>query len=184
MLEPVFDIRADFIGFHRFEMVRRDHPLAQLFKRGFGQKLAKFGLPEQDDLKQRVRAEMEVRQHPQFFERLDRKICASSTIKSERRPARASSCRNSSSMPSTAALSSAASAEGATIPKACAASRTSSLASRRLVTIWAAVNRWRSIEATRWAASVDFPAPTSPVMTMKPSPAQDHSRDRTAPCDA
>jgi hypothetical protein len=54
-------------------------------------------------------------------------------------------------------------------PEARAAMWTSSSPSRRLVTIWAAVSCAGSTLASRWAAKVDLPAPTSPVMTMKPS---------------
>src|SRR3546814_15876742 len=50
----------------------RDHALAQLFeRRRMEQGLAEFGLAEQEDLEQRMAAELEVREHAQLFERRD-----------------------------------------------------------------------------------------------------------------
>ena len=41
--------------------------LAQLLQAGRSELVAEFGLAEQKALQQRVRAELEVRQHPQLF---------------------------------------------------------------------------------------------------------------------
>ena len=75
LAEAVEDIGFDFLGFHRIEMMRRDHALAQLFqRRRMKQRLAELGLAEQEYLQKRMAAKLEVRQHPQFFERRDREI--------------------------------------------------------------------------------------------------------------
>ena len=56
-------------------MMRGDHPLAQLFELGMlEQRLAELGLAEQQGLQQRMRTELEVRQHAQLFERADRQV--------------------------------------------------------------------------------------------------------------
>ena len=65
----VFDIAADLVGLHRVEMMRRDHALAQLFQPLGVQRGAKFGLTQQQNLQQRMRAELKIRQHAQFFQR-------------------------------------------------------------------------------------------------------------------
>ena len=68
-------IGADFLGLHRLEMMRRDHPLAQLFQpRRILQQVAKLRLAQQQDLQQRMRAQLEVGEHTQLFERLDREV--------------------------------------------------------------------------------------------------------------
>src|SRR3546814_5822729 len=70
LAEPVEDIGLDLLGLHRVEVVRRDHALAQLFeRRRMKERLAEFGLAEQEDLEQRMAAELEIRQHAQLFER-------------------------------------------------------------------------------------------------------------------
>src|SRR3546814_3200413 len=75
LAEAVENIRLDFLGLHRVQMMRRDHPLAKLLeRRRMEQCLAEFGLAEQEYLQQRMTAELEVRQHPQLFERRDGQI--------------------------------------------------------------------------------------------------------------
>ncbi len=69
------DIGLDLLGLHRIEVVRRDHALAQLFeRRRMKQGLAEFRLAEQENLEQRMAAELEIRQHAQLFERRDREV--------------------------------------------------------------------------------------------------------------
>ena len=56
-------------------MVRRNHALAQLLQfRGITDQIAELRLAEQEYLQQGRRAKLEVGQHPQFFQRIDRKI--------------------------------------------------------------------------------------------------------------
>src|SRR5690606_12036695 len=74
-LEPVDDVRLDLGALHRLQVMRRDHALAELLERGMPlQRRAKFRLAEQQRLQQRMVAELEVRQHPQLFECLDREV--------------------------------------------------------------------------------------------------------------
>ena len=52
-----------------------NHPLAQLVKlRVFEQRLAELRLAQQQGLEQRMRAELEVREHAQLLERADRQV--------------------------------------------------------------------------------------------------------------
>ena len=68
-------IGLDLTRLHRFEVMRRDHALAQLFELvGTGEQALEFRLAEQKRLQERMRAELEVRQHPQFLERADREV--------------------------------------------------------------------------------------------------------------
>ena len=73
--QAVHDIGFDLARLHRFEMMRGDHALAQLFEFvRVREQLLEFGLAQQQRLQQRMRPELEVRQHPQFFERADRQV--------------------------------------------------------------------------------------------------------------
>ena len=75
VVEPVHDIGFDLARLHRFEMMRRDHALAKLFELvRMREQLLELGLAEQQRLQQRVRAELEVGQHAQLFERADREV--------------------------------------------------------------------------------------------------------------
>ena len=65
------------LGDVSFEVVRGDDPLAQLLQpRMMRQRAAEFGLAQQQALQQRVRAKLEVRQHPQLFQRGQIKVLA------------------------------------------------------------------------------------------------------------
>ena len=69
------DIGFDLARLHRFEVMSRDHALAQLLELvGAGEQALELRLAEQKRLQERVRAELEVRQHPQFLERADREV--------------------------------------------------------------------------------------------------------------
>ena len=72
--EAVDEIRLDFLWQHRFEMMRCNHALAQLFKLRRGQGRAKFRLRQQEDLQQRCFPQLEVGKHAQFFKRAHRQI--------------------------------------------------------------------------------------------------------------
>ncbi len=72
MAQAMLDIGFDLARLHRFEMVCGDDALAELLELvRMRQQLLELGLAEQQRLQQRVRTELEVRQHPQFFERAD-----------------------------------------------------------------------------------------------------------------
>ena len=67
--QAMLDIGADFLELHGRQMMRRDDPLAQLLEPlRAGDALAEFGLAEQEDLQQRLPAELEIAQHPQLFQ--------------------------------------------------------------------------------------------------------------------
>ena len=72
--KAMFEIGKHFVRTHAIEVVRGDDALAQLLQLRRGQPLAKFGLPEQQDLEQRAAARLEVRQHPQLFEGRNRQV--------------------------------------------------------------------------------------------------------------
>ena len=68
-------VRLDLGGIHRRQVMRRDHPLAKLLEAQMGlQGVAELGLAEQQDLQQRMRAELEVGEHAQLFERFHCKV--------------------------------------------------------------------------------------------------------------
>ena len=72
MAQAMLDIGFDLARLHRFEMVCGDDALAELLELvRMRQQLLELGLAEQQRLQQRVRTELEVRQHPQLFERAD-----------------------------------------------------------------------------------------------------------------
>ena len=73
--QAVLDIGLDFGCLHRIKVMRRDHPLAQLFKLGvILDHAAKLWLTQQQRLQQRMRPQLKIGQHPQLFQRLDRQV--------------------------------------------------------------------------------------------------------------
>jgi len=75
--QPVTHVMFDLVRIERFEMVRSDDPLTQLFQIGMMRnRPPKFGLAQQQALQQRVRTELEIGQHPQFFQRAQIKVLA------------------------------------------------------------------------------------------------------------
>ena len=71
----MFDIGLHLVGIHGFEVVGGDHPLAQLLQPvAVHQRVAELRLAQKQRLEQGMRAQLEVGQHPQFFQCLDRKV--------------------------------------------------------------------------------------------------------------
>ena len=62
--QAMADIRLHLARQHRFEMVRRDHALAELLQLRRRKQIAEFRLAEQKYLEQRLPAELEIAQHP------------------------------------------------------------------------------------------------------------------------
>ena len=86
MAQAMLDIGFDLARLHRFEMVCGDDALAELLELvRMRKQLLELGLAEQQRLQQRVRTELEVRQHPQFFERADRQVLR--LVDDQQRPA-------------------------------------------------------------------------------------------------
>ena len=76
-LQPVHDVRLDLARLHRFQMMRRDHPLTQLFQPLMALQFGtEFGLAQQQNLQQGMRAQLEIREHPQLFQCLYRQVLA------------------------------------------------------------------------------------------------------------
>ena len=75
MLQPMDEVRLDFAFLHRLEMMGGDHALAQLFQACMTlQGFAELRLAQQEGLQQRMVAQLEIGQHPQFFECTDLEV--------------------------------------------------------------------------------------------------------------
>ena len=72
--QPVFQIFAALLAADRAEMIRGDDALAQLLEIGMRQQGAELGLADQKALERGGGADLEIGQHAQFFQRLDREV--------------------------------------------------------------------------------------------------------------
>ena len=73
--QPVQNIGLDLAGFHRVQVMGGDNALAQLLQLGVALNIgAKLRLAQQQDLQQRVAAQLEVGEHAQLFQRLDGQV--------------------------------------------------------------------------------------------------------------
>ncbi len=68
----VDQVRLDLVGIHRLEMVHRDDALAQLLEPRILERQAELGLAEQEDLEQRIAARLEIGEHAQLLQALQR----------------------------------------------------------------------------------------------------------------
>ena len=74
-LQTVHDIGFNLVRIHGIQMMRGDNALAQLFQRRRRlHQIAKLWLAQQENLQQGRGTQLEIRQHAQFFQRIDRQI--------------------------------------------------------------------------------------------------------------
>src|SRR5262249_49979745 len=67
-LEAVLDVTVRLLEVPRSDVTCADYPLAKLRHFGALHRAPEFRLPDEEALQQRVRLELEVRQHPQLFD--------------------------------------------------------------------------------------------------------------------
>ena len=70
----MLDVALRFLGVERADVAGGGHALPELLHLGALQDLAELGLADQEGLQQRLVAELEVRQHAQFLDRLRRQV--------------------------------------------------------------------------------------------------------------
>jgi hypothetical protein len=164
--QAVFDVELGFLAIHRSQVVAGDHALAQLLHAGAVQGGAKFRLADQEGLQQALVVGLEIRQHAQLLDRARFQVLG--FIDHQQRAlallvGRAQELLEAGQQVGLADVF-VGQAEGRTTMR-----RVSS-ESRWVLTIWAATICSDGSLLNRLRTSVVLPAPTSPVMTMKPSP--------------
>jgi hypothetical protein len=162
----VDDIGLDLVLAHRVEMVRGDDPLAKLLQAFAGELFAELGLAEQEDLEQRAAANLIVGEHAQLFERRFRQVLR--LVDDQKRALAASRGLFEMLLNAFEKLRffRAGRVETHALRGQAQHVRPFDLGGDDVDRVEpGAVDR-----AIRCATRVDLPAPTSPVMTMKPSP--------------